>query len=108
SKLTSTLNGAIRWSGVPALPARRNEALPQGRALLHGEVRHREAQLSAGTARQDAQGQDGGLWRAAAREAESQTHLRSAGRSVPPLLRVGGAPSRHHGRDAAPSPRAPA
>src|SRR5574339_336842 len=49
-------------------PARGNEALPQGRALLHGKVRHREAQLPAGTARQDAQGQARRLWRPAARE----------------------------------------
>ena len=38
-----------RYTGLrlPALPARRAEALPEGRALLHRQVRHRAPQLSA-------------------------------------------------------------
>ena len=38
------MNGTLHRSGLPAVPARRHEALPEGRALLHGEVRDREAQ----------------------------------------------------------------
>ena len=39
-----------RYTGqrLPALPARRPEALPQGRALLHGQVRLRAPPVSAG------------------------------------------------------------
>jgi small subunit ribosomal protein S11 len=37
------LNGSLYRSSVPALPPRGHEALPEGRALLHGEVRDREA-----------------------------------------------------------------
>ncbi len=40
-----TIDGSLHRTGLPAVPARRHEALPQGRALLHGEVRDREAQL---------------------------------------------------------------
>ena len=44
-------HGEIYRSGLPVVPARRHEALPQGRALLHGQVRDREAQCAAGPAR---------------------------------------------------------
>ena len=40
---------------MPAVPPGGHEAVPQGGALLHGEVRDREAQLPARAARQDAQ-----------------------------------------------------
>ena len=85
-----------------------DEAVPQGRALLHGEVRDREAQLPAGTARQDAEGEARRLRPAAAREAEGQAHLWRARRPVPPLLRGGRADARHHRRDAAAAARAAA
>ncbi len=44
-------------TGLPAVPARRHEALPEGRALLHGEVRDREAQRAARPARQAPEGE---------------------------------------------------
>ena len=34
--------------GSPALPPRGDEAVPQGRAMLYGEMRHREADLPPG------------------------------------------------------------
>ena len=83
----------IYRSRLPAVPARGHEAVPQGRALLHGQVRDREAQRAARPARPAAQGEDGRLRRAAAREAEGQAHLRRAREPVPPLLR-GGRPAR--------------
>jgi small subunit ribosomal protein S4 len=46
-------------------------------------VRHREAQLPAGAAHQDTQGQAAGLRPAAAGEAEGQAHLRRAREPVP-------------------------
>src|SRR5687767_12264442 len=64
---TRTTNGTLHRSGLPAVPARRHEALSEGGALLHGEVRHREAQPAAGAARQAAQGEAGGLRPAVAR-----------------------------------------
>ena len=100
------LNGSLYWSRVPPLPPRRHEALPQGGALLHGEVRDREAQFRSRSARPDPQGQDRRLRRAAAREAEGQAHLRGARGSVPPLLRARRAHARHHGRDPAAAARA--
>ena len=92
-KLEATRNQRMAryiGSGLPAVPARRHEALPEGRALLHGEVRDREAQPAARAARQAAQGEAGRLRPAAAREAEGQAHLRRAREPVPPLLRDGG------------------
>src|SRR3569623_3793102 len=44
-------NGSLHGCSLSALPARRHEALPQGRALLHGQVRLRASLLSAGTER---------------------------------------------------------
>src|SRR5262245_54637266 len=82
-----TLNGSIYRTRLQSLSARDDEAVPQGGKLLHREVRDREAQLPAGAARQDAEGEAGRLRPAAAREAEGQAHLRRARGSVPPLLR---------------------
>ena len=48
---------------VPAVPARGHEALPQGRALLHGQVRDRAPRLRAGRARQEPPDQGDGLRR---------------------------------------------
>src|SRR4029453_12819747 len=81
-------------------------AVPQRRTLLYRKVRDREAQLCAGAARKDAEAEAGWLWRAAAREAEGEAHLRGPRGSVPPLLRAGGADARHHRRDAAAAARA--
>ena len=99
------LDTSDRFAGCAAA---RHEALPQGRALLHREVRDREAQLPARPARQVAQGEDRRLRHAAAREAEGQAHLRRARGPVPPVLRGGGADARHHRRDAAAAAGAPA
>jgi small subunit ribosomal protein S4 len=46
--LNGSLNGSLHRTGLPAVPPRGHEAVPQGRALLHGEVRDREAQLPPG------------------------------------------------------------
>ena len=67
--------GAVRrWHvtriRLPALPARRHEALPQGRALLHRQVRHRAPQLSARPARPGRAPKFSDYGDAAAREAE--------------------------------------
>ncbi len=51
----TTLHGSIYRSGLPPVPPRGHEAVPQGRALLHREVRHREAQHAARPARPPAQ-----------------------------------------------------
>ena len=96
-----TIDGTLQRSGLSPLPPRRHEAVPQGRALLHRQVRDREAQHPARPAWQVAQGEDRRLRHPAAREAEGQAHLRRAREPVPPLLRVGGPPPRRHRRDAA-------
>src|SRR5581483_8232069 len=97
-----SVNGTVYRSGLPALPPRGDEAVPQRGTLLHGEVRDREAQLPPGTAREDAEGEARRLRVAAAREAEGQAHLRRARRSVPRLFRRSGTHAWDHGRDAAP------
>ena len=61
--------------GLSAVPARRHQALPEGRPLLHREVRRRAPRLSAGTARPGPHALLG-LRRAAAREAEGEAHVR--------------------------------
>src|SRR5437868_10980842 len=95
-----SVNGSLYRTGLPALPPRGDEAVPQGRTLLHGEVRDREAQLPARAARQDPEGEARRLRPAAAPEAEGAAHLRRARGSVPRLLRGGRAGARHHRRDA--------
>ena len=54
--IKESISGTLYRTRLPAVPARGDEAVPQGRALLHGEVRDREAQLPAGPARQAARG----------------------------------------------------
>src|SRR3989442_12062819 len=83
------------------------EALPEGRALLHGQVRHRAAQLSAGRARPGAPEVQRVL-HPAAREAEAAPYLRGARGAVPPLLHARRPDARRDRRDAAPAARAPA
>src|SRR5688500_16850657 len=95
-----TLNGTLHRTSLPPVPPRGDEALPQGGALLHREVRDREAQLPARAARQDPEGEARRLRPAAARKTESQTYLRGARGSVPRLLRGSGAHARDHRRDA--------
>jgi len=41
-------SGEDTWFGLPALPSRGAEAVPEGDALLHGEVRHRAAHFAPG------------------------------------------------------------
>src|SRR5437867_9015420 len=100
------IDGSLYRTGLPFVPPRRHEAVSEGRTLLHGEVRNREAQFSAGTAREDAEGEAGRLRPSAPREAEGQADLRSARGPVPPLLRDGGADPRHHRRDVVAASRA--
>src|SRR5690606_21603805 len=57
-------HGSLHWTCLSAVPARRHEALPQGRALLHRQVRLRAALLPAGTARPSPPPQAVGLRRA--------------------------------------------
>ncbi len=80
----------ILRSCLPALPARRHEAVPQGRPLLHRQVRLRAAPLPARPARPGPAAQALRLRRAAAREAEGQAHLRPRRAAVPRLLLQGG------------------
>ena len=81
------------------------EALSQGRALLHRQVRHRAAQLSARPARPGAR-EVLRVRPAAAREAEGEAHVRRARAAVPPLLHDRRARARHHRRDPAAAARA--
>ena len=52
------VRGAISSRRLPAVPARGHQALPEGRALLHRQVRDRAAELSARPARPAAQQAD--------------------------------------------------
>src|ERR1044071_604631 len=93
---------------ISALPARRHEALPQGRALLYRQVRLRAALVSAGAARPEPSPQALGLRRAAAREAEGQADLRHRREAVPRLLLQGAAHQGRLGPHADPAARAAA
>ncbi len=81
--------GEIFGSGLPSLPPRGHEAVPEGRPLLHREVRDREAELRPRPARQGRahQEQAAGLRPAAPREAEGEAALPHAGRAVRAHLR---------------------
>src|SRR5581483_2628108 len=92
---------------MPSLPARELEAVSQGRALLHGQMRHRAAELPARTARAGP-AQVLRVQHPAAREAEGQADVRPARKAVPPHLRRSGAHQRHHRRNPAGAARAPA
>ena len=100
-------HGGRPGCALPQVPAREHEALPQGRPLLHGQVRDRAPRLRAGRARQEPQDQGDELRRAAAREAEGAPHVRRPRAAVPQLLREGGRVEGRHRRDAAPDARAP-
>ena len=86
-------SGTLTRAGVSALPPRGNEAVPQGRAVLQGEVRRRTALVRSRAARQ-APEQAAALRDAAAREAEGAPRVRRARGAVPALLRRGLAPAR--------------
>src|SRR6185436_5499751 len=98
-------NGALHRQQVQAVPPGGHEALPQGTALLHGQVRGLAARLPAGRPRPAAL-EDLRLRAAPPREAEAETHLRRAGAPVPLLHRRGRAHPGQHGRDAARAARA--
>src|SRR5213596_3450343 len=91
---------------VQAVPPRGHEALPQGRALPDGEVRHRAPLVSAGRARPRPH-QAVRVPVAAAREAEGAPLLRPAREAVPQLLREGVQALRRDGRGAAADARDP-
>src|ERR1017187_4900161 len=90
--------GKIHRPGMPALPARGHEAIPERRAPPHRKARHRKAQLRSRAAWYRPQGQAVGLRRAVARKAEGPPHLRHAGNPVPQQLREGRSVQRHHRR----------
>src|SRR5207302_8538726 len=82
-------NGELQRPRLPLLPPRRREALPEGRALLHAQMRDRASRVRARHARPGAQAQDVRLRPAAPREAEGPPHLRVAREAVPQLSRPG-------------------
>src|SRR5437899_2706858 len=82
-------HGTLHRARVQAVPSRGNEAVPQGDALSHREVRGRAARLRARPAwpvvRAAAQGVR--ISAPAARETEGQADLRAFGAAVPQHLR---------------------
>ena len=87
------LDGPRHLTPVQAVPPRGPEALPQGLALLHRQVRRRAPLLSARRARPRPHAPVR-VPRPAAREAEGAPLLPGAGEAVPQLLRQGDAASR--------------
>src|SRR5438874_1691829 len=100
-------SGPRSLAEVQAVPPRGHEALPEGRALPDGEVRHRAPQLAAGRARPRPQ-QAVRVPAPAAREAEGAPLLRPAREAVPHLLHEGGEGHGRHRRDLAADARDPA
>src|SRR5207244_4529597 len=99
--------GSGHLTAVQAVPPRGPEALPQGPALLHGEMRRRAPLVPAGRARARAPASVR-VPNAAAREAEGAPLLPAPREAVPQLLRPGRPPAGRHGREPAATPRAPA
>ena len=92
--------GSSHRGGLPALPARRDEAVPEGGPLFQGQVLDRAAQLPAGAARPQTQ-QAARLRHPVAGEAEGQADLRAPREPVPTDVRARRAPKGHHGRQPA-------
>src|SRR3954463_12824391 len=80
--------GPLHRSRLPHVPAREDEAVPQGQQVRVPEVPDRDPALPAGRARPGPQ-QGQRVPAPAAREAEGPPHLRRAGEAVPRLLRRG-------------------
>src|SRR4026209_582443 len=93
-------NGEGPRAEVPSLPPGRPQALPQGRALSHGEVRGRAPELSAGRARPRAD-QAERVPAPAPREAEGTALLRPSREAVPEHVRKGDTRPRGPGREPA-------
>ena len=91
-------DGTRYLAPVQAVPSRRAEALPQGRALPDRQVRRRASRLPARRPRPRPP-EAVRVPRAAAREAEGAALLRRAREAVPQLLREGDQPARHHRRE---------
>src|SRR2546421_361970 len=92
--ITDMQGNALTWgssgkAGVQAVPSRGDEAVPQGDALPHREVRGGAARVRPGSARAivRAAAQGVRLSASVARETEGQTHLRALGAAVPKHLR---------------------
>ena len=98
-------DGSRYRTPVQAVPPRGPEAVPEGRALLHREVRRRAPLLPAGRARPRPRARVG-VPQPAAREAEGAPLLPAAREAVPLLLREGLAPARRHRREPAAPARA--
>ena len=96
----SLSHGSLYRTELPAVPPRRNQAVPQGHEVLHREVPGRASSVRARPARPEhgAPSQVVGVLQAAAREAEDQAHLRREREAVPQHVR--------EGRDACPASRA--
>src|SRR5580658_7759155 len=80
-----TKNGSLHWSRLQALSSRGDEALPQGRALLHREVLVHAPALPARAARPSAR-EAQRVRDSPPREAEGPPHLWGSGASVPEVL----------------------
>src|SRR5438067_13868559 len=76
-------SGKTSRSGLQAVPQGRPEALFERPSLFRGKVRHREAQVRAGTARAITADQSSRLWIAVARKAKGEAHVRAAGTAIP-------------------------
>ena len=100
-------HGARHRAAVQAVPPRGAEAVPQGRALPHRQVRRRAPLVSARRPRSRAHAPER-VPRPAAREAEGAPLLRREREAVPHLLRQGHAPARRDRREPAADAREPA
>src|SRR5438132_786636 len=103
--IVTLADGALSRREVPALPARRHEAVPEGGAVLHRQVRDRAPELPAGPTRPEPRQADR-LRDPAPGEAEGEADLRGARDPVPALLLRGGAGEGDHGREPPQAPRA--
>ena len=90
-------HGTSYWTGLPALPPRGHEAVLEGNAVRHAQVRRRPSRRRAGHAPvPPRQGQR--IRHPPAGEAEGQALLRDLRAAVPQVLRRGQPPAGQHRR----------
>src|ERR1039458_5640900 len=80
-------NGPIHGTGLQTVPPRRNEALPERRALLHGEVPGGDRSPASGNARNAPGQEDFRLRHPIEGEAAAEAAIRASRRAVQIVLR---------------------
>src|SRR5205809_535299 len=99
SEAEEGVDGSLHRSGLPVVPPRGHEAVPEGREMLHGKVPRAQAAGAAGDACAEP-AQALGVRYPPAGKAEAPPDLRSAGDTIQDVLHAGGEGQGDHRRSA--------